>query len=435
MSGRPVFLSILILLFVVLACSLTPSPNSPGQGTPVADLLSTLVAQQLTAAATSASTGTETFTLTAPASSVNMLQIVYSAGGNIRLSDGTTSKPLTSSGLDSTPKISDDGLVVAFTRSGELWAVNSDGKNERLLASASALAALPHGSSDLAQPRQFDFAPHSHDVYFNTIVLGDPFSMPEYNLVKVNADSTALQALLDGSQGGGQFVFSPDGKKIALPRNDKINVVNADGAGLKTVFTFPFVMMYSEISYIPDIAWLPDGSGFKTVIPAQDQLGDASAPTRLMFIPADGGPAAQLAEFVASPAFANRPSISPDGSKVLYTKAQGANLELHVIDASTADQMYFWHDANNFGILGWAPDSTHVMYWLDDNRRAWLGPQPNDAIPLSDVTFASEVTWVDSRRYLFINEAELRLRALGQPSILIDGNLSESVFDFTLLVK
>ncbi|MGC1376356.1 MAG: hypothetical protein WA821_09040 [Anaerolineales bacterium] len=361
--------------------------------------------------------------------------MTYAKDGNIWLVDASAlPKRLTNTGRDSAPKISDDGLVVAFLRGGEMWAIGANGDHERLLASAHDLASLSRSGSPTVWTRQFDFAPHSHVVYLNIEFATVSIPGPEYNLARVNADSPALQALLDASQGGGQFIFSPDGAKIALPRNDKINVVNADGAGLKTVFTFPPVMMYSEFNYIPDVVWLPDGSGFKTVIPAQDPLGNPSSPTRFMFIPADGGPAAQLAEFVASPAFSSRPVISPDGARVLYTKTRGTNLELHIIDASTADQMYFSHAADTFGILGWAPDSTHVLYWLDDRNLVWLGPQQSDAILLSDAPGADNFAWVDTHSYLFVAHAwELRFCVLGQPSILIDDGLSDSAFDFTTL--
>src|SRR5258706_3163625 len=362
-----------------------------------------------------------------------VLEVVYSQAGNIWLwAETALPKQLTGSGQDSVPKISDDGVVVAFRRNGELWAVNADGTNERVLASAGALAALPHtDSGGPLEPRFFDFAPHSHDGYFNTMLIGNPFSVPQQDLAKANADNPAVQSLLNDDQGGDEFTFSPDGTKIALARSDKINVANADGSGLKTVFTFPFVMLYSEASYTPQVVWLPDASGFKTVIPAQDALGDPSALTRFMFVPADGSQAAQLAEFVAAPAFADRANISPDGAKVLYAKPQGANLELHVIDASTADQMVFWYAASNFGVLGWAPDSIHFVYWIDDSRRTWLGSMVAQGIPLSDVTFANKITWLDANRYLFMNETELRMRTLGQPSILIESGVDEG-FDFAL---
>lgn len=349
--------------------------------------------------------------------------VVYVKGGNLWLwGTANTPKQLTRSGQDSSPKISDDAQVITFIRDGRLWAIDSSGANERLLVSS------------VSQPSQFDFAPHTHEVYFNTTTLTDNFPLLHDNLIRVNADSRELRLLLDDAQGGRKFIFSPNGKKIALPRNDKINIVNLDGGGLKTVFTFPPIMMYSEIAYIPEIVWLPDSSGFKTVIPAQDQLADPTAQTRFMFISADGTIVARLAEFNASPAFANRPFISPDGSKVLYTKAQGTDLELHIIDASTADQTYFSHAADTFGILGWAPDSAHIVYWADHRSLLWLGPQQSGAVELSDVPKAEDVIWVDAQHYFFVTDTrELRFRALGQPSILMDDGLSESAFDFTTL--
>jgi hypothetical protein len=428
---RHVFGFFFLLIITALACSLTPFPITQDSGTPDSDSVATLVAQELTAAqgTTPAPAGTESPTET-QASALNPLRVVYAKSGGIWLWDGTGPRQLTGSGQDSDPKISDDGLVIAFRRSGELWAINTDGTGERVLASSNMLAALPHTYTGKMEIRGFDFAPQTHTVYFNTLVTGDVYPAPLSDLEMVNADSPSVKLLLNDGDGGDQFVFSPDGSKIALLQSQKINTANADGTNLKTVFTFPLVLLYSEQSYIPQIVWMPDSSGFKTVIPAEDGMNRPSDPARFYYISADGGPAAQLAEFVAWPAFQDRPYISPDGSKVLYVKPQGANIELHVIDASTADQMYFWHAANSFGLRGWAPDSVGVVYWIDDTRRTWLGSQAGTAVPLSDVTFADNVTWVGANRYLFMNESELRIRSLGHPSIVIDTGV-DGGFDFS----
>lgn len=371
----------------------------------------------------------QTPSVTRTAAPAIVLQVVYASKGNIHIWEGDTPRQLTSSGQDSDPKFSNDGAVVAFRRNGELWAINPDGSNERVLAASSALATLPEVDPGQVKLHFFEFAPFTHDIYFNTIVVSSPFAIPEGDLAKVNADAPVVQSLLKTNEGGAEFTFSPDGTKIALARNDKINVVNIDGSGLNTVFTYPLVMMYNETSYTPQVVWMLDGSGFKTVIPPPDAVANPSAPTRFMFVPAIGGPAAQLAQFVAAPAFQSRPYISPDGSKVLYTKLAGANLELHVIDASTTDQTYFWHAADQFGIVGWTPNSAGVVYWMDDTRRTWLGLLQGATVQLSDVNFADKITWVDGGRYLFLNESELRLRALGQPSVLIEDGV-QGGFDF-----
>lgn len=371
-------------------------------------------------------------TSTPTALPVDVLKVVYTKNGQIWLWDdiAASSRQLTHSGQDMAPKISDDGLVIVFRRRSELWAIDSDGKNERILTSGVALTTLVSAGANTVEPRQFDFGPFSHDVYLNITIVNGPVSEPEYNLAKINVDSPSLQALLDGSQGGGQFVFSPDGTKIALVRNDKINVVNSDGSDWKPVFTFPPVLLNTGLNYIPEIRWMPNGSGFTTVIPPEDALTDPAARTRFYYISADGEQTAQLAEFVAAPPGQSQPYISPDVSKVLYTKPQGTNLELHIIDASTTDHMYLSYNATSMGLLGWTPDSEQVMYWIDDKRRAWFASPSQEQALLGDVDFAENITWIDSRRYLFLNELELRLRIMNEPSIVIDDRLSDSRFDF-----
>jgi dipeptidyl aminopeptidase/acylaminoacyl peptidase len=379
-------------------------------------------------------TATPTLTPTpTPTPIPELLQVVYAKSGNIWLWERLELKQLTSSGQDSDPKISDDGLVVAFRRNGELWAINVNGTSERVLASPSTLIPFPDIYTGKIEVREFDFAPETHNIYFNTLVAGGIFPTSLYDLAIVNADSPSAKLLLKDGEGGDQFVLSPDGSKIALVQNGKINIANPNGSNLKTVLTFLPVLMYGEQSYIPQIVWMPDSSGFKTVIPPEDGLNRPSDPSRFFYISADGGQQpAQLAQFVASPPFVNRPYISPDGSKVLYVKPQATNLELHVIDASTADRLYSSNPADRFGILGWAPDSVRIIYWTDDTRRTWLGSQGIPAAPLSDVAFADKVTWVDAERYLFMNESELRMRTLGQPSELIDSQVT-GAFDFLLV--
>jgi hypothetical protein len=111
----------------------------------------------------------------------------------------------------------------------------------------------------------------------------------------------------------------------------------------------------------------------------------------------------------------------------MYLKQQHDNLELHVIDASTADKAYFAHASAKFGILGWTPDSKNMLFWVEDPEQTWMN-SGNDRAPLSDVTYASNVTWIDGKSFIFLNKSELRLRTLGQPSKVIDTGV-EGSFD------
>jgi len=65
-------------------------------------------------------------------------------------------------------------------------------------------------------------------------------------------------------------------------------------------------LTYSEWAYVPDVAWLPDSSGIRVIIPASDPLGDPTEVTTLWNVPVSGS-ATVLDTFVAAPAFASAP--------------------------------------------------------------------------------------------------------------------------------
>lgn len=423
--------TIFALLAFVSGCASFTVPNRSPTAVP------SVQHQKAAVTATPTFAATATFRVISPKVVDKLRRVVYAKGGTIWLWDATGSpKQLTSfrgddpatqfKEQDQSPKISDDGQVIAFIRDNNLWAMDGNGANQRMLVSVAELASLSRSMAGMYHlPRQFDFAHHSHDIYFNITTMMKDTPDFEDNLAKVSADSPGVRALLSDSQGGGDFVFSPDGTKIALPRTNKINVVNADGTGLKTVFSFQPIKMKDASFYIPEIVWLPDGSGFKTVLPGPD----SNVPTRFIFISSDGIIVAKLAEFNASPVFDGHPFISPDGSRVLYTKTHGTELELHVIDASTADKTYFSRTADAFKIFGWAPDSRNFLCGMDGST--WLVSQEGAVTELSDVSDAGKLVWVDAQRFLFVgHDLSLRFHKLSQPSVVLDDGLDDGTFDF-----
>lgn len=431
MSIRWFSFAIFVLLAFAPSCAPVVSSNK------LLTVVPSVQRQKASVTATATFAATSTFGVTPPTGVDKLRRVVYAKGGVIWLWDATGSpKQLTRfrgddpatpfKDQDQSPEISEDGQVIAFIRDNNLWAMDGEGENQRMLVSAADLAALSRSlAGSYHRPRQFDFAPHSHDIYFNITTMIKDTPDFEDNLARVSADSPGVRVLLSDSQGGGDFVFSPDGTKIALPRTNKINVVNADGTGLKTVFSFQPIKMKDASFYIPEVVWLPNGSGFKTVLPGPD-LG---ALTRFMFISSDGANVAKLAEFNASSVSGNHPFISPDGSRVLYTKAQGNDLEVHVIDAGTADKTYFSHAADTFRIFGWAPDLRSFLCGMDD--LTWLVSQDGTVTNLLDVSDAGNLVWVDAQRFLFVaHNSSLRFRRLSQPSVVLDDGLDDGTFDF-----
>ncbi len=330
-------------------------------------------------------------------------QAVYEKSGNLWAWTGDSAPlQLTSGGADSRPRLSPDGKLVAFQRGTGLWAVEISGQNPRKLFGENS-----------AVPAQFEFAPSSHKVYFTSAGLDGQL---RFDLNLADADSGLSQNLLPAGRGG-RFTFAPDGKLLALVRPDQIATAQADGSGAQVVFSFQSTQG-SNGEYLPQIMWMDNGFGFKTIIP-----GGAGQPARFMFIMYMGGTPAQLAEFSAAAPTVSESFIAPDGSKAAYLKESGDNLELHVIDASTADKAYFAHKRGQIALLGWTPDSQNLLFWLDDARSTWM-MSGNAQNPLSDVSFAADVRWLDANSYIFRNDSELRLRILGQPSQIIDTGIT-----------
>lgn len=388
--------ALILLTFSLFACSPTAPTPSATSAAP-ADAVASQVAENLTAAAP-----ISTVAVPVPAAPGETgLFIVYEKSGNLWVWAGGGSAQITNSGADSRPRLSADGKLVAFQRGGELWATEISGQNPRKL----------YGEAG-AIPLQFGFAPNSHRVYFTST---SPDDVPQFDLNLVDADSASARALLPAGQGG-EFTFQPDGRRLALVQPDKIIVVGADGSSPQVVYKFSAVKGQKG-DYLPHIAWMENGYGLKTVIPGN--------PARFMFIMAEGGQAAQLAEFHAVAPSISDTYIAPDGSKLMYLKQQHENLELHVIDASTADKAYFAYARAKFGILGWTPDSKNMLFWVEDPEQTWMNAG-DDRAPLSDMTYASNVTWIDGNSFLFLNKSELRLRTLGQPSQVIDTGVGGS---------
>ncbi|PKN90929.1 MAG: hypothetical protein CVU44_21725 [Chloroflexi bacterium HGW-Chloroflexi-6] len=422
-------IALLTLLLASLACSLPFANSTPDAAEPTLDL-STLVAENLTAAAAEAPTAAPVAADTpTPEPAPTNLHIVYARSGNLvlwRESDAPLS--LTSSGLDEAPIISDDGQVIAFLRNGELHSVRADGSGERLLISQAYMDSFRAADVLSVRLLEFDFAPASHEVYFSLLGETEAFPMHLNDLQRVNADSGAINIVLPAGSGGGDWTFSPDRQWLALAQSNQIRVMRPDGTQDRVIFKFKMVSTYSEWFYFPQVVWRNDSVGLYTVIPASAILENPSEPTRYFYIPLTGE-AAKLAEFAAAPVWQSFPFISPDGIKVAYVRESGGTQSLHVIDASTADRVYT--SAPALAIRGWNPDSERVIYHADDPLIVNILAFGAAPVRISESGSFSGLQWVSPEKYLFLNGEELRLRLLPAASTIIENGVSG--YDFALV--
>lgn len=330
------------------------------------------------------------------------LRVVYALDGQLWVWDGSTPRTLTDTGSDSRPLLSDDGSRIAFVRQGQLWAIQSDGSKAHALSAPGLVID------------QFIFLPNTQNLYFSTAAASDA---PVFDLYRVDVDAGQPQQLLAAGQGG-RWVFSPDSARMALLQPDKINLAAVDGSQLQTVLSFTPLG-----NLMPQAAWLSNGYGFKAVLPSTDP----NTQGRYMFVPAEAGSPAQLALIPplstrVEPAFL----LAPDSDKVAYLRERAGNLELHLIDASTADRLLDTQPA--IGLFGWSPDGTTLAFWRGSPASAWVLQADGTISPVADSAGVTRFAWLADGRFVFAAASGLYSGAPGQPNRLL---LSENPTDFS----
>jgi hypothetical protein len=336
---------------------------------------------------------------------------------------------LTFSGGASRPSISSDGQMVSFVRNGELWAVNADGSSERVLVDSAYLGSLipPSPDGDTVEVNQHVWS--GHTIYFNTLVVAGiiGYRIPRVDLYRVNADSPLDSLIaLEAEGSGGVPYISPDGSVVALVQPTKIIFMAVDGSFYTEALTFLPVLTYSEWSYFPEVVWLPDSSGVRLAVPASDPLADPTAVSTFWNVPVSGSPSV-LATFVAVPAFANFPFVSPNGENVLYLAETSGMAQIHSINSAGLDTFYVWYDPGTVGVTGWAPDSVHFTFWNPGPAQAGYGSIDTN-MSLADSTVVRSVRWIDNNRFFYLTDTDLRLKVMGTASVAIDVAVSE--YDF-----
>lgn len=418
----------IILLLVVLSMSLACSLLQPAK-TPDPGAVETQVAATFTAAAEGdhpvATSSTQPSETTADATTPEPeltpepvgLRVVYTIEDTIYLwQEGQEPKAISGDGnpiysLD----LSDDGQVVAFTRQigevqAELWAVNVDGSNERVLVSQADFTAYDPEALAVV-PYQFGWVPDSHLLAYNTNQVFEGPGLGLYDDLRlVDADRINPATLLSPGQGG-DFYYSPDGSQIAITTPTTISLINADGSNRRaSVLEYDPVLTYSEYQYYAQPQWLPDSSGLKVMIPPVDSLSEPRPPTSVWEIPLDGSPATKTGEIVTMPFFADSAAFSPDLTKIAYLIEAGEpsqNIhELHFVNPDgSADQLYHTEPVLNF--RGWAKDGIRFAFTVGDEQALQLGQidtafSPSAAAPTS----VYRLQWIDDERYLYLQASD-----------------------------
>ena len=363
--------------------------------------------------------------------SITGMRIVYTDAGRnlwIWLADGST-RQLVKTGDVNEGFISPDGGVVVYTRSKDylrysVWAINSDGSNERQLLSEDDMKTMKNNDDAIgAQPYVMDWIPGKRSMAFVTSpTFNGPGLQVNDDLWQLNIDSGDLSLILEPGQGG-IFYYSPDGKQIALVTPKTISLIDADGGNRRdSVLKFTPVNTYSEFLYYPTPKWAPDSSLLHVAIPPKDALASPQEKTTLYEIPTDGSQAVKIGTVTTAPLLA--PEFSPDASRMIYVKVHGDaadnDRELHIADPSGSGDSVYRTAQLDFN--GWAPDSNRFLFTEGSDTR--IGQIGIDSLPLlADTHSATAVEWLKNGQILFLHKIsngwEIKLGTPGGTSVVL----------------
>lgn len=188
------------------------------------------------------------------------------------------------------------------------------------------------------------------------------------------ADGSAQVNLTNDPADDADFVWSPDGSKLAFSRliddggnNRDLFVMNADGSNLVRLTN-------STDDQDSGAVWSPDGT--KLLFTSQSNVGNTRA---LWVTNADGGN--QIRIGVAAYDYDNDPSWSPDGTKIAYARDyyDGMNPSERNIYTANAD------GSNRTRIANAAGESDFTPTWSADGTKIYFVREVGGAVDIHDM--------------------------------------------------
>jgi len=343
------------------------------------------------------------------------LRVAYiTSDGNLYIQDsGKPAIQLTSNVANRRPIFSDDGQKIVFYRAvGELWIIGADGTGERAIITLELLRAFGEKYDEFTGLASAAFIPGTHNLIFNTGFdqrTGESHPHSNKDLLFVNADTGEIRQLRAPDQGG-NYLASPDGKKIAVQTIDHVDVIDVQGKLLLgNLVARPPIDEYYGISWA-EMFWTPDSNEL-IILPSRTDPAAAGIPVLRMVwrFPLSGGGQGVEIKLDPTPSY-NEFSISPDGNWIIY--------------AYTAPEVVIWDSEKPVGIyLGnlhdgtaklvyksrvneiklpsfyhsWSPDGMHFAF-EDDYYHLYFGNTQGEITPARPGDF---IGWIDNTHYLF----------------------------------
>ena len=222
---------------------------------------------------------------------------------------------------------SKDGKKIFFFQEGDIWVMDSSGKNKKKL-------------TDNMDCREAYLSPKGDKIAF----MAKPHGA--YFIYTMNSDGTNLKRLLKHRS---RLAWSPDGERIAFTRRnlsgsiDSLYIVNADGSGEKLITSVTtsvekYGRIYYDSKHINDISFNPKGTEIAF------EWGE-----EIWVVNGDGSNKRFLTE-------GYNPAWSPDGRKIAFIR--GGDLWIINSDGSEEKQQL----AKDVDSFMWSPDGKRIAF-------------------------------------------------------------------------
>ncbi|MFC2065301.1 hypothetical protein ACFLXB_09435, partial [Chloroflexota bacterium] len=396
---------------------------------PAQDLIGTMVAETLAAIGQDANTQSTTGVTLQPAATdvptplppPSVLHVAYVRNNDAWVwMEGGGPLQLTFVGDVDEVRISSDGEQFAYRRSTgalvhEIWVVNKDGSNNRVLVSQAdflnSYSGLPGDMPPGIGTFQFNWRPGTRQLFYNTRPLFEGPGLGGFDdLLVVNSDTLVKSTFLVAGDGG-RFVFSPDGSRLAVVTPTSISLINANGTHLyRDVLTFPSVITYSEYFYYPNPVWSPDSNSLKVIIPPQDPLTDPLLPSSVYSLAVDGSPAVLSGSILAMPFAWPDNAISPNLDRLGFAQPTGdPALNMRDINLANADGsgIVWYMSGEGAQFMGWLPNSMQFVFQVAQGteKGTHVSSLAEGYFTLSsEPTQIRSIRWVDNTHYLCLRQ-------------------------------
>lgn len=307
----------------------------------------------------------------------------------------TPASPAESPALETEPAaggtVSLPGLRVVYLRGGNLWSWTEAGGQAQLT-----------DTGDMSTIRVSD------DGQWLAFMRGR-----EVWTVRMHGADARL--LVTQADAGGRLWFAPNTALLAVSTSDHIDVIDLNTGGKTSVATYPAL----PDGYVPEAVWMPDSSGFKSVIPAAIENGQAE----MLYVFPDGT-VASLAKFAMVSPSESPSHFSPGGGYVIYVAKLGDGSEsLYLMDSSGAAKPY-GEPAAGIRAYGWFPNSKSFAFGWKGTARLFLGVVDGSPVEIA-LTLPETVRWVDGSHYLGIDGGDLIWGDLNGNEMVIDSAVTD----------